>query len=103
MIAPFGGLEPGDRLAPGLGVRLVKEGEALVLELLCCELHAVRVGDFELDADLRYRSINRPFRDSETGLRSLCERPDAEASTADQVLGVQVVVRLLGEGQTQRI
>lgn len=50
MIAPLAGLEPGDRLAPGLGARLVQDGDALFLELLCCELYAVSVRDVELDA-----------------------------------------------------
>jgi len=46
------------------------------------------VRDLELDACLRHRSVRRPFRGAEAGLRSLAERPDAEALAAVDVLAV---------------
>jgi len=66
----------------------VEKGEPVLGQFLGCDPHAIGVRDLELDARLRHRSVRRPFRGAEAGLRSLAERPDAEALAAVDVLAV---------------
>src|SRR5690349_9752873 len=84
----LGGLKPSDGLPPRLEPRAVEKGEPLLGQFLGSDPHAVGVRDLELDACLRHRSVRRPFRGAEAGLRSLAERPDAEAVAAVDVLAV---------------
>ena len=66
----------------------MEKGEPVLGQFLGCDPHAIGVRDLELDARLRHRSVRRPFRGTEAVLRSLTERPDAEALAAVDVLAV---------------
>ena len=52
------GLKPSDSLSPGLGACLVQQREAHVFQLVRSDLDGVNIGDLELDARLRHRSIS---------------------------------------------
>lgn len=60
------GLQSGDSLPPWLGTGIVKQDEALALQLVRGGLHGVRVGDLELDARLRLP------KDVQPSMPSLC-------------------------------
>ena len=68
---PLQRLQPDDDLAP----RLLADGvEDLVAgrgQLLGGCVHGLRVGDVELDADLRNRAVSGPVGPAEAGLRRL--------------------------------
>jgi hypothetical protein len=52
------------------------------------------IGDVELDADLRYRSLCGPLVGSEARLSGLRERPDPERLAAGDLLAVVIPVTL---------
>ena len=57
---------------------VVQQPEALLLQLVRCDLDGVGVRDLELDAGLRHRRLNGPVRRAKARLRSLSQGPDAE-------------------------
>ena len=69
---------------------LVQQREALLLQLVRTDLDGVSVGDLELDAGLRHRSISWPIGSAEARLRSLRQWPDTEALTTVDALRVRV-------------
>ena len=68
----------------------MQQREALVFQLVPSDLDGVNIGDLELEAHLRNRSISWPVSGSEAGLGSLIQRPDAEALTAVDVFAVRL-------------
>jgi hypothetical protein len=77
----------------------VQQREPLLFQVVRSDLDGVNIGDLELDAHLRQRSISWPVRGSEAGLGSLSQGPDAEALTAVDVFAVQVPVSFRRERQ----
>src|SRR6478672_13648368 len=71
------GLQSSDGLTPRLGTCVVQQREALLLQLVRCDLDGVGVRDLELDASLRHRPLNWPVRRAKARLRSLSQGPDA--------------------------
>ena len=82
---------------------LVQQREALLLQLVRTDLDGVSVGDLELDARLRHRSISWPIGSAEAGLRSLRQWPDAEALTTVDVFTVQIVILRPHQWEPKRI
>ncbi|MDT5347859.1 MAG: hypothetical protein QOH91_1146, partial [Mycobacterium sp.] len=72
------GLQSSDGLSPRLGMCVVQQREAPLLQLVRCDLDGVGVRDLELDAGLRHRPLNWPVRRAKARLRSLSQGPDAE-------------------------
>src|SRR5262245_38904623 len=97
------GLQASDGLSPRLGMCVVQKREALLLQLVCCDLDGAGVRDLELDAGLRHRQLNWPVRRAKARLRSLSEGPDAEGLAAVDVFTVQVAVGFRGQGQAKRV
>ena len=71
---------------------LVQQREALLLQLVRTDLDGVSVGDLELDARLRHRSISWPFGSAEAGLRSLRQWSHAKTLATADVFTVQIVL-----------
>ena len=79
-----------------LGAGRVKEGEARLHEFFTGSFHLLGIGDLELDAGLRDRSVGGPLIAVEARPRGLPQRPDAEVLGSGDLLAVQVVVALGG-------
>jgi hypothetical protein len=82
---------------------LVQQREALLLQLVRTNLDGVSVGDLELDARLRHRSISWPIGSAEAGLCSLRQWPDADALATADVFTVQIVIFRPHQWQPKRI
>ena len=101
---PLRRLQPRHRLAPRLLARRVQQIVARVLQLLRRCGHRRRVGDVELDADLRHRPVRRPLVGPEARLGGLRQRPDTEVPAAVDPVGVVVRVGALAlEGQPEGV
>src|SRR5450756_2870367 len=72
------GLQSSDGLSPRLGTCVVEQREALLLQLVRCDLDGLSVRDLELDARLWHRPLHWPVRRAEACLRSLSQGPDPE-------------------------
>src|SRR5437868_15394023 len=64
-------LKPSDRLSPRLSTCLMKQTEAVLLQLLGSDLDRVSIRHLELDARLWHRPVTRPLGCAEARLRGL--------------------------------
>src|SRR5712671_4702453 len=81
------GLQSSDGLSPRLGTCVVEQREALLLQLVRCDLDGLSVRDLELDARLC----------------SLSQGPDPEGLATVDVFTVQVAVTFCGQRQAKRV
>src|SRR5712691_11772506 len=95
------GLQSSDGLSPRLGTCVVEQREALLLQLVRCDLDGLSVRDLELDARLWDRPLHWPVRGAEARLRSLRQGPDPEGITTVDVFAVQVAVTFCGQRQAK--
>src|SRR5436305_1217556 len=82
--------QPRDRLSPRRELRVVQHLEAAAAQLVHALGRCLGVGEFELEAHLRYGDIGRPGRRTEAGLGRLCQRPDTEVFRAVDLLAGEV-------------
>src|SRR5258708_23106946 len=97
------GLQSRDGLSPRLGTWVVEQREALLLQLVRCDLDGLSVRDLELDARLWHRPLHWPVRRAEARLRSLSQGPDPEGLATVDVFTVQVAVTFCGQRQAKRV
>jgi len=83
------GLQSSDGLSPRLGACVVEQREALLLQLVRCDLDGLSVRDLELDARLWHRPLHWPVRRAEACLRSLSQGPGPEGLATVDVFAVQ--------------
>src|SRR5260370_21792173 len=72
------GLQSSDGLSPRLGTCVVEQREALLLQLVRCDLDGLSVRDLEFDARLWHRPFHWPVRRSEARPPSLGQGPSPE-------------------------